>query len=136
MPGVWTFRGFKSAKGERLIRDKYKNASPEWKAGFSVTMKFLDERQESEWGKPNQKPRFKLLSNELSGYGEIRFFADNVQQRPIGKFTGRREFTILYFAVEVGNKLSPKPKILRSILDERMGLISTNTEKYTHEWKV
>ncbi len=136
MSSLWTFKGFRSEGGERLIREWYKNASADKKAKFSVTMKFLDERPQADWSRPAQKPRFKMLSHDLAGYGEIRFFADNVQQRPIGKFTGKNEFTILYFAIEVGNKLRPKPKALRPILDERMQLISSDKERYTHEWKV
>jgi hypothetical protein len=136
MASLWRFRGFKSESGEELIRKWYRDASGDKRAKFTVTMKFLDERQQSEWGTPRQSPRFKQLSGVLTGYGEIRFFADKVQQRPIGRFTAKGEFTILFFAIEVGNKLRPKETELKKILDERKSLISANKEKYTHEWKV
>jgi hypothetical protein len=46
---------------------------------------------------------------EFRDFFEIRFFANNVQQRPIGYFgPGECDFTILIWAIEKGNKLIPE----------------------------
>ena len=119
-----------------LIKEWYVHQSAQIKAKFDTTMKFLNERPRHEWGKPAQKPRFRVLTNDLQDFCEIRFFADNVQRRPIGFFSGDKEFTILEFAIEKGDKLHPKPKVLLKILNQRMELVQRDKGRYTHVWQI
>jgi hypothetical protein len=51
---------------------------------------------------------FKKLSGSCEGLWEIRFEADNVQQRPLGFHIAESEFVILYWAREKGDKFVPK----------------------------
>jgi hypothetical protein len=46
-------------------------------------------------------------SGPCAGLAEIRFKADNVQQRPLGFHSGSQEFTILFWATEKGGKFVP-----------------------------
>ena len=118
----WTFKQFKSATGERTVREWYVNATNEAKVEFKIKLKFLQTRPIEEWGLPRANPAFKRLTDDLSRFGEIRFRANNVQHRPIGTFTGQGEFTILYFATEKNNKFVPKRQVLVSILNTRKQL--------------
>jgi len=133
----WKFRQFRRSQADTpVIKEWYTNATSEAKAGFRVTMSFLKQRPMAEWARPAQKPRYKPLSHDLHGYSEIRFFANGIQHRPIGCFTGRNEFTILIFAIEQGSKFYPRRKALVKILDERSRLIQENKEQYSNEWQV
>ncbi len=50
---------------------------------------------------------YRDLHGPCSGLGEIKFFADKVQQRPLGFHSGGAEFTILFCAKEKGGKFVP-----------------------------
>ncbi len=58
-----------------------------------------------EWGRSNY---CKTLQGPCSGLMEMRFLAENIQQRPLGFQSGHKEFTILFWAQEKGGKLQPR----------------------------
>ena len=70
---------------------------------FLTRMKFLIELPYDGW----KRPYVGQLRRECKGLFEIRLPVNKVQHRPIGYFSGIREFTFLAFATERDNKLNP-----------------------------
>lgn len=127
---ISSIRGFRSDTNSELIRDWYKPVDSKVKAAFDVRSKYLVQRKPQDWG----FPIYRALHGECAGLGEIRFKANKVQHRPIGFFSGKNEFTILFFATEKGGKFVPKKSC--TIAKRRWDLVRSNKEKYTHEWSI
>jgi hypothetical protein len=78
---------------------------------FKARLRYLD-------GQPPQNWRFPFVSTLVGGKKErgkgckglveIRFEVKNVQYRPLGYYSGEREFTIVFFANEIGDKFVPE----------------------------
>ncbi len=100
---LWSFRCYRSANGTDEVRAWYDGGSKQLRARFLSRMKTLAQIERNEW----HKNWYKDLHGACSGLGEIRFFADNVQQRPLGFHSGDAEFTILFCAKEKGGKFVP-----------------------------
>ena len=100
---LWSFRCYRSANGTDEVRAWYDGGSKQLRARFLSRMKTLAQIERNEW----HKNWYKDLHGACSGLGEIRFFADNVQQRPLGFHSGDAEFTILFCAKEKGEKFVP-----------------------------
>lgn len=86
------------------IRDAYENGTPRLKARTISRLKILAGLPRSKW----HEGYFKKLSGTCEGLWEIRFEADNVQQRPLGFHFSESEFVILLWAREKGGKFVPK----------------------------
>lgn len=102
---IWTLKGYVLNNGENVVDEWYCRLSPKAQAVFDARWDHLSVHPRSDWA----YPYFKMLSGgKCSGLGEIRFKADNVQQRPIGYFgPARGEFTILICAIEKGSRFEP-----------------------------
>ena len=85
------------------IQTRYEQGSKQLKARFLSRLKILAQLPQSEWREPHYKP----LSGPCGELAEIRFKADNVQQRPLGFRAGAHEFTILFWAQEKNNRFVP-----------------------------
>ena len=127
---VCSIRGYKANDGSELIRSWYKAADGKLRAVFDVRIKILAQRKPQDWG----LPFFRRLHGECAGLGEIRFKANKVQHRPIGYFSGRNEFTILFFATEKGGAIVPKSACKTA--QERKILVNANQGGCTHEWRI
>jgi hypothetical protein len=86
------------------VKDSYDAGCKKLRAKFLSRITTLAQLEFFEW----REPPFKMLHGECDGLGEIRFKADGVQQRPLGFRSGTREFTIVFWAVEKGNKFVPR----------------------------
>jgi hypothetical protein len=105
---TWTFRTFVSGRGEEEVSGWYDAQSPKVQAAFDQRIRTLAQMRLQEW----RDPYTKKLKGDGSGLIEIRFFADNVQHRPLGFFgPGRGEFTILICAIEQGDDFVPHDAI-------------------------
>ena len=102
MPVRWTFRYYARQNGKDDVRDAYDRGSKQLHARFLSRVKALAQLPVGEWGE-----LAKQLHGSCSGLVEIRFKADNVQQRPLGYRSGETEFTILFWATERGNRFVP-----------------------------
>lgn len=86
----------------------YDAGSFDLNAAFDVEVNYLRKLPKTEWRRPSAAKLTKGKKNDFRDYYEIRFKADNVQQRPIGYFgPGENEFTILIWAHEKGNSIVP-----------------------------
>ncbi len=103
MPILWSFRCYRSADGTDEIRAWYDGGSKQLRAKFISRMRTLAQLPRNEW----HENLYKTLHGECDGLAEIRFFADKVQQRPLGFHSGDAEFTILFCAKEKGGKFVP-----------------------------
>jgi len=89
------------------VQKHYNSANEELKANLENALEYLICLERSEWIRPRAHRMTKC--DEFRDFFEIRFKANNVQQRPIGYFgPGANDFTILIWATEKGNKLIPE----------------------------
>src|SRR5690349_6198532 len=108
-PPPWRFRCY-SVDGVDQIRSWYEGQSAEIQSKFLSRLLTLRGLPFSDW----REPPFKWLEQ---GIGEIRFKGDSVQQRPLG-FQGpggRDVFTIVFPAIEKGDKFVPKDALARAV---------------------
>lgn len=103
MPILWSFRCYRSADGTDEIKAWYDGGSKRLQAKFLSRMRILAQLPRVEWN----ENLYKDLHGPCGGLGEIRFFADKVQQRPLGFHSGAAEFTILFCAKEKGGRFVP-----------------------------
>jgi len=94
------------------VKDSHDAGSKKLRAKFLSRITALAQLEYEEW----EEPPFKKLHGECVGLGEIRFKADNVQQRPLGFRSGPREFTIVFWAIEKGDKFVPRDACRRALL--------------------
>ena len=103
MPQVWIIQEWATNTGSFL--GEYNAQSAAVRAAFDVALKFLSQNPPSYW----RFPQTRQLTDECEGLVEIRFFADKVQQRPLGFYgPGRMAFTLLFWATEKGSKFVPR----------------------------
>lgn len=86
------------------VKNTYEAGTPRLKARTLSRLKILAGLPRSQW----HEGYFKKLSGACEGLWEIRFEADNVQQRPLGFHISDSEFVILYWAREKGDKFVPR----------------------------
>jgi hypothetical protein len=115
-PPPWRFRCYVSDDGVDQIRAWYYAQSTQCQAKFLARLRALERLPANEW-----KPElFRWLRGEAQGLGEIRFFADRIQQRPLG-FRGPEPdvFTIIFPAKEKGDRFVPRKAIEVSLRRKR-----------------
>jgi hypothetical protein len=93
------------------VKDSYEAGSKKLRAKFLSRITTLAQLEFLEW----REPSFKTLHGECIGLGEVRFQADGVQQRPLGFRSGPREFTIVFWAIEKGDKFVPRNACRRAL---------------------
>ena len=86
------------------MRQVHDSGSSQLQAKFRSRLKILAQLEFGEW----REPLFKPLVGEGDGLSELRFKADNVQQRPLGFVSGPHDVTMLLWAVERGNRFVPR----------------------------
>jgi hypothetical protein len=125
----WAFRSFVSEGRESAVHSWYQGQTKKVRAVFDTRLKYL-----RDWPKWDM-PRTRVLEGECDGLIEIRFFAENVQHRPLG-FYGplKLEFTIAFFATERGGKFYPRNSCGTAL--GRKSIVYGNREKCSCEWKV
>jgi len=100
----WKIKGFIVAEGnsKTIVADWYEAQSEDVKAAFYARMEFLIQRDQ--W----DRPYVGQLRAKCAGLFEIVLRVANVQHRPIGYFSGKREFTFLAFATERDGEFDPR----------------------------
>lgn len=98
---------YESSRGKNEVQETYDSGTDALKAGLEVALAYLKVRNRQNWQRPHAAKMSKC--EEFRDFFEIRFKANNLQQRPIGYFgPGENDFTILIWATEKGNKLIPE----------------------------
>jgi|SRR5215213_2247937 len=107
----WQLKAYRRFGSEKSIaREWYHEVGYEVWAVFAWHMDYLCGQTADKWSRPwagklhgSKRPSRK----GCSGLFEIIFEVDNVQYRPLGYFSGRMEFTFLFFAKEAGDEFEP-----------------------------
>lgn len=103
---MWTINCYVSSSGKNEVQEVYDDGTDDLRAELEVALDYLTVRDRSEWRRPMAAKLSRC--NTFRDFFEIRCFANNVQQRPIGYFgPGANDFTILLWAIEKGNELIP-----------------------------
>jgi hypothetical protein len=101
----FSYYGEKTDEGIKSdVRETYETGTPRLKARTLSRLKILAGLPRTQW----HEGYFKKLSGPCEGLWEIRFEADNIQQRPLGFHISESEFLILFWAREKGDKFVPK----------------------------
>ena len=104
---MWNIKCYESQSGRNDVQSTYDSGTADLKAGLETALDYLKVRDRQEWRRPHAHKMTKC--NEFRDFFEIRFCANNLQQRPIGYFgPGENDFTILIWATEKGNRLNPE----------------------------
>lgn len=122
----FSYYGERDAREMRSdVRDKYENGSARLKARTLSRLKILAGLSRAQW----HEGYFKKLSGVCEGLWEIRFEADNVQQRPLGFHVTESEFLILFWAREKGDKFAPK-KACEIALNRKAAVLANGNLKH------
>lgn len=102
---MWTLKSLTlSGSTERtLVADWFDGQTEAVQNAFYIRMKFLIGLPGDGWN----RPYVGQLHGKCRGLFEIVLKVDNVQYRPIGYFSGKEEFTFVFFATERDRKLDP-----------------------------
>lgn len=107
------------------IRDVYEQGTAQLRARTLSRLRILAGLPRVQW----HEGYFKKLSGPCDGLWEIRFEANNVQQRPLGFHIRESEFVILFWAREKGGKFVPK-KACEIALKRKTELLSNGNLKH------
>jgi hypothetical protein len=102
LPLFWTFRYYVGNGNSLGVKDVFET-SKQLQARFRSKLLILAQLEITDW----REPLFKVLVDQ-DGISEIRFKADNVEQRPLGFWSGEAEYTLLLWATEKNNRFIPK----------------------------
>lgn len=131
MAWQWVFRHYVSARRVDEIEAVYDGKSLEAQAAFDNAVRFLAQRPVHDW----KYPHTEKLTGECDGLVEIRFKADEVQQRPLGYFgPDRGQFTILIWAIEKNDRFEPRRAC--SIAQKRRGEVDADPEFFSRIYDV
>lgn len=119
-----TISWYESNSGKTEARDKYLKGNYNLKAEFDAAVLYLSVQPRKNWKRP-KSAKLKKCKND---FYEIRLFANEVQERPIGFWFSQSEFVILLWAVEKDDKLYPKNWCLKAS-NRRQEIIDGNATK-------
>jgi hypothetical protein len=86
------------------IKTTHDTGTPQLRARFKSRLVNLAQLSRHDW----HSDYCKALSGSGDGLFEVRFKANGVMQRPLGFFSSVNEFTLLFWAIEKGNRFIPK----------------------------
>lgn len=131
---MWKLRCYKDDRGKCGVREKYESTVG-IEAGFDASWAHLSKLDKESWQRPHVAKLSKASKGEFRDYYEIRFKADNVQQRPIGYFGPKKdEFTILIWVIEKGGKFVPHS--WRKKADSARKAIESGGERYVEDFEI
>ena len=106
----WVIKGYVSGDGQNIVRTWCNSVEDDVWLAFAIHLEYLCGQNPEKWVRPwigTLAGGKRTRKKGCAGLVELRFEVRNVQHRPIGYFSGEMEFTILFFAKEVGGKFEP-----------------------------
>ena len=102
---MWTLKSLTISYSDSrtVVGEWFNSQTDSVQNAFLVRMKFLVNLPGNAW----DRPYVGQLHRKCKGLFEIVLEVENVQHRPIGYFSGKEEFTFLFFATERDGKLDP-----------------------------
>lgn len=102
---IWKIKCYVSPTGRCDVQLAYDAGNDALKAAFEVALGYLTPLPRDKWIRPHAA---KLDKQKFRDFFEIRFKANNLQQRPVGFFGPQDdEFTIVMWLTEKGGRLIP-----------------------------
>lgn len=127
---LWKIKGFVNERGVNIVKEWCDAQSSDVWAAFVAHLSYLSGQMPNKWvrhwvgtlsgGKKSRK-------TGCAGLIELRFDVGNVEYRPIGYYSGKMEFTILFFATERDGDFDPRNAC--ETAKERKALIDANRER-------
>ncbi len=110
MMSLWTLKSLVDRRSEQnpketIVKQWFEGQYEDVQDAFLARMKFLRGLPDDGWDRPFVG---QLRRKECKGLFEIVISAENVEHRPIGYFSGKKEFTIVAFATERDGQFDPK----------------------------
>lgn len=103
---MWKIKAYCTLRGVCSVQEQISTGSAALRANYVTAVEYLENQDKQGWRRPHAAKLSKQKG--FRDFYEIRFKADNVQQRPIGYFgPNADDFTILLWATEKGNSLKP-----------------------------
>ena len=120
----WKLKCFVSGSGKSEVQITYSKGTPQLQAAFYAEWLKLKKLPREKWVRPSAAKLNKAPKGGFRDYFEIRFFANNIEQRPIGYFCPENdEFIILVWATEKGKLI---PESWRTKADRNRKAIQTD----------
>lgn len=101
---LWKLKTYTTGRGEKIVKEWCKSVDETVWLAFAFHMDYLCGQTVGKWGRPWAEK----LHGKCAGLVEIIFEVGNTQYRPLGYFSDAMEFTILFFATEVGDEFEPR----------------------------
>jgi hypothetical protein len=121
---VIKYKAYRTNHGRCDVQQTYDSSSFVLRAATDVALDYLAQQSRDSWRRPAAAKLSK--GKGFRDYFEIRFYAENIQQRPIGYFyPNDTEFVILLWATEKGGKLYPES--WRDVCDRRRNEIESSS---------
>jgi hypothetical protein len=132
----WKWKSYRqNAKARVLVFEWLEAQTLFVKEEFRASIRFLDGQPPQNWRRPFVAPLSggkKQKATGCNGLFEIRFEVNKVQYRPLGYFSGKCEFTIVYFAEERGGKFDPPTAC--EVAKKRIKEIDADPKGKSNEW--
>jgi hypothetical protein len=129
MADRWKWKSWrKDAKSKTVAVEWLESVDIFVETAFKARVKHLDGQPPQNW----RRPFVDVLKGNCKPLVEIRFEVKNVQYRPLGYYSGKREFTIVYFATEVNGRFEPLSAC--EIALRRMSEIENDLTKVNEWW--
>jgi hypothetical protein len=108
--GLWTWKGFVTNRGKNIVKEWCDEQDDDVWAAFVILLEYLDAQPPEGWVRPyigTLKGGKRGKKTGCAGLHELRFDVGNVEYRPIGYYSGKMEFTFLFFAIEQDREFKP-----------------------------
>lgn len=125
---AWTWKSYVLPNDELLVKEWYEEVGAFVWQDFKTLLKYLDGQPPANWVRPYTGK----LHEDCKGLVELRFDFGNVEYRPIGYYSGKMEFTIVFFATERDGKFDPPTSC--EIAQRRRDEIENDKEKARGFW--
>jgi len=106
----WKIKGYLTKEGQNIVELWCNSVDDVVWFAFANNLDYLCGQSPDKWVRPwvgTLSGGKRTRKSGCAGLVEIRFEVNNVQYRPLGYYSGEMEFTILFFATEVGGKFEP-----------------------------
>jgi hypothetical protein len=127
---LWTLKSFVGEDKVKIVKSWCEAQTDDVWGAFVFHLKYLAGVPPARW----VRPWVALLHGGKRtrkagcvGLVELIFEVGNIQYRPLGYFSGKMEFTILFFAIENGGEFEPSTAC--RIAKERIAIIKADKER-------
>lgn len=107
---LWKFKGFITSRGVNVVKEWCDSVPEEAWFAFAFACDYLAGQPIQNWRRPwsdTLEGGKKKRKKGCAGLVELRFDWGNIEYRPLGYYSGKMEFTIVFFAEERDGEFVP-----------------------------